>query len=92
MTTLKQKGRAYNIQWLRFDQSQDLSKPTVLVVADELFMMSDERLKQKARYACPNSFAESKQGGRPNQKIADRQKEEQYLNQNCVQAHFFNNL
>ena len=74
-----------------------------MVVADELFMMSDERLSQKARYSCPNTFMESKQGARLMQRqqvgiieqsslSTHKLREDWQHNMYAVQAHAFNNV
>ena len=51
MISIRQKSKQYNPQWVCFNQaitngSQfERQKPTVLVVADELFMMQDSYLQ-----------------------------------------------
>jgi hypothetical protein len=64
MASLRNKGRMYNLQWVCYNQplTFDSQRPSVLVVADEIFMMPDDRLLQKSRYSCPNTFQETKQG------------------------------
>jgi len=47
MLNIKLKSKHYNPKWISFNQVMinDKEKPTVLVVADELFMMADDLLK-----------------------------------------------
>jgi len=66
-------------------------KPTVLIVADELFMMPDNQLEQKARLVVPSTFRDSKP---PQTDKCDRSKSKEAWQNNmyCVQQHAFNNV
>ena len=57
----------FRAQWINFNQPIDghsrypghLLKPTVLVVADEIFTMGDKQLSHIARLSVPNTLKES---------------------------------
>ena len=67
MLNIRQKSKNYNPSWVVFNQpvhqqGSERLKPQVLIVADELFMMPDTSLEQKARLAVPSTFKDNKPG------------------------------
>jgi len=67
ITELKQGMSDFRPSWLNFNQpltqvpqypGQPI-KPTVLVVADEIFTMGDKQLSNSARLSVPNTLKES---------------------------------
>jgi hypothetical protein len=66
-------------------------KPSVLVVADELFMMPDQNLEQKARLVVPATFKECKPS-QVDKNDKQKSKEAWQNNMYCVQQHCFNNV
>lgn len=107
MISIRHKSKNYNPQWVCFNQAIDAQsssygrqqRPSILVVADEIFMMQDQYLLSKSRYSCPNTFMEySRQGmnGANYHQTNDRTERSKYKdawhnNMFCVQAHSFNN-
>ena len=57
----------FRTQWINFNQPIDghsrypghMVKPTVLVVADEIFTMGDKQLSMMARLSVPNTLREN---------------------------------
>jgi hypothetical protein len=89
MMNIRQKSKLYNPQWVIFNQPLNTSqaerfKPTVLIVADELFMMSDSNLEQKARLIVPSTYTNSKPG-QTDRIDKQRSKEAWQNNMHCVQ-------
>ena len=96
MQSVREKSKAYNPNWVCFNQAisqngngHEHMKPNVLVVADEIFMMSDSQLQQKARSVVPSTFRDRQN---PIQDKHERQKSKEAWQNNmfCVQVHCFN--
>jgi hypothetical protein len=64
MAAIKQKCKQFYYNWTKYNQGyldvnpNSFARPTVLVVADEVFQMADKLLRQPAKSAIPNTLAE----------------------------------
>lgn len=64
MAAIKQKCKQFYYNWTKFNKGyldvnpNSFQRPTVLVVADEVFQMADKLLRQPAKSAIPNTLAE----------------------------------
>jgi hypothetical protein len=71
MNILKQKLKPFFTTWINFNQAipaqpQSVGhniKPTVIIVADELFTMNDQVLHTAARMSVPNTLKDGIGGG-----------------------------
>ena len=67
ISEIRQNMTEFRTQWINFNQPIDghsrypghMVKPTVLVVADEIFTMGDKQLSMTARLSVPNTLRES---------------------------------
>ena len=59
INSIKQKtAKSFPVKWLCFNQELGKQTPrgTILVVADEIFMMNDKVLQQRARHCLPSVY------------------------------------